>query len=184
MEKVKTIQKTKIFSSRKAIHITGTILLSGIGIALPRIFHILAGSSAGAIFLPMHIVVLIASLVFGALSGSIVGVVSVIGSYLLTGMPAIARLPYMIIELAIYAILLGLFRKKFNAAVSLVGAMIFGRILYAGVLFVSISMLGFSSYGISVIESVKMGIPGILLQIAFVPVIAKIMNKGLNLKND
>ena len=72
MEKVKTIQKSKIFSSRKAIHITGTILLSGIGIALPRIFHILAGSSAGAIFLPMHIAVLIASLVFGALSGSIV----------------------------------------------------------------------------------------------------------------
>ena len=32
------------------------------------------------------------------------------------------------------------------------------------------------------IESVKMGILGILLQIAFVPVIAKIMNKGLNLK--
>lgn len=184
MEKVKTIQKTKIFSSKKAIHIIGTILLSGIGIALPRIFHILAGSSAGAIFLPMHIAVLIASLVFGALSGSIVGVVSVIGSYLLTGMPVIARLPYMIIELGIYAILLGLFHKKFNAAVSLVGAMIFGRILYAGVLFVSISMLGFSSYGISVIESVKMGIPGILLQIAFVPVIAKIMNKGLNLKND
>ena len=98
MEKVKTVKKQNILaqnlSSRKTKYIVGTVLLSGIGIALPRIFHVLAGASSGATFLPMHIAVLIAALVFGALSSSIVAVSSVIASFLLTQMPNLARLPY------------------------------------------------------------------------------------------
>ena len=90
----------------------------------------------------------------------------------------------MFIELAIYAVLLSIFNKKFNSYISLTMTIVLGRILYAGILFTSVNILGFSSYGISVLESVKVGIPGIILQILFVPVIAKIINKGLNLKND
>ena len=188
MEKVETIKKQKslseIFSSRKAKYIIGTILLSGIGIALPRVFHVLAGNSAGATFLPMHLAVLIAALTFGAISSSVVAGSSIVFSYLLTGMPSLARLPYMLIELLIYAILVSVLNKKFNSYVSLIATIVLGRILYAGVLFSAVNILGLSSYGISVMESVKMGIPGIILQLLFVPVLAKIINKGLNLKND
>ena len=99
-------------------------------------------------------------------------------------MPSLARLPYMLIELVIYGILLSAFNKKFNSYISLVMTIILGRILYSGVLFSAVNILGLSSYGISVMESVKMGIPGIILQLLFVPVLAKIINKGLNLKND
>ena len=134
-----------MLSNKKVKYAIGTLLLSGLGIAMPRIFHVLAGTSAGTIFLPMHICVLIAALTFGMISSTVVVGSSVIFSYLLTGMP---------------------------------------RILYAGILFTSVNILGFSSYGISVLESVKVGMPGIILQILFVPVIAKIINKGLNLKND
>lgn len=105
IEKAEAIKKQKslgeLLSSKKAKYIVGTILLSGIGIAMPRIFHILAGTSSGATFLPMHIAVLIAALVFGATSASIVAGSSVIFSYLLTGMPTLERLPYMLIELII-----------------------------------------------------------------------------------
>lgn len=188
MEKVESIKKQKslleTLSSRKAKYIIGTFLLSGIGIALPRIFHILAGANAGAIFLPMHIAILIAALTFGVISSSIVAGSSVIFSYLLTGMPSLARLPYMLIELLIYAILLSLFNKKFNSYVSLIATMVLGRIIYAGILFVAVNVFEFSSYGISVMESVKMGIFGIIIQLIFVPVIAKVMNERLNLKND
>lgn len=188
VEKVETIKKQnrlgEIFTSTKVKYIIGTLLLSGIGIALPRIFHVLAGNTAGATFLPMHISVLIAALTFGITSASIVAGSSVIFSYLLTGMPSLARLPYMLIELVIYAILLGLFNKKFNAYISLIATIILGRILYAGVLFVAVNVLGFQTYGISVIQSVQTGILGIIIQLLCVPVIAKIMNKGLNLKND
>ena len=102
----------------------------------------------------------------------------------MAGMPSLARLPYMLIELMIYGILLSVFNKKFNSYVSLVMTVVLGRILYAGVLFSAVNILGLSSYGISVMESVSMGIPGIILQLLFVPVLAKIMNKGMNLKND
>lgn len=183
-EKVDTMKKNNLverLSTRKAKYIIGTILFSAFGIVIPRIFHLLFGSSAGITFLPMHLMVLISALTFGITSASIVAGSSVIFSYLLTGMPAIQRMPYMLIELLIYGVLLGVFNKKFNAYISLIGAMIIGRVLYAGVLFVAVNLIGLNGYGISVIQSVISGIPGILLQIACVPSIAKAVRKGIKL---
>ncbi|MCX4302593.1 MAG: ECF transporter S component [Clostridia bacterium] len=186
MEKIEKKENhlLEILQTRKAKYVVGTLLLSGIGIALPRIFHILAGSSAGATFLPMHIAVLIAALTFGALSASIVGGTSVVCSYLLTGMPTLTRLPYMAIELVIYAVLLGILNKKFNSYISLIATIILGRVIYAGVLFVAINVIGLQTYGISVIESIKTGLPGIVFQLVCIPFIAKLLNERLNLKND
>ncbi len=171
----------EILSSRKAKYIVGTILLSGIGIALPRIFHILAGSSAGATFLPMHIAVLIAASVFGALSASIVAGSSVVFSYLLTGMPTLARLPYMLIELVIYAVLLSIFNKKCNTYIALIATITFGRILYSGVLFVAMNILGLPTYGISVLQSIQTSLPGIAIQLICVPFIAKMIKNKISL---
>lgn len=188
MEKIERIKKEKgsikTLTNIKAKYIIGTILLSGIGIALPRIFHILAGSTAGSIFLPMHIAVLIAALTLGVVSSTVVAVSSIIFSYLLTGMPTAARLPYMLIELVIYAVLLGLFNKRFNSYVSLIMTIVLGRILYSGVLFTAINIIGLPTYGISVIESIKIGLPGMAIQLLFVPIIAKLMNERLKLKNE
>lgn len=185
MGKIENTKKlTETLSNKKVKYIVGTTLLSVIGIALPRVFHIIAGSTAGATFLPMHIAVLIAALTFGVTSSTIVAGSSIVCSYLLTGMPTLARLPYMLIELVIYAILLGIFNKKLNSYISLIATIVLGRVLYAGVLFAAIDVIGLPTYGISVIESIKVGIPGIIIQLACVPVIAKIMNERLNLKND
>ena len=185
IEKVDTMKKTnnlvEILSTRKAKYIIGTILFSGLGIAIPRIFHLLIGSSAGVTFLPMHLMVLIAALTFGITSASVVAGSSVIFSYLLTGMPAIDRMPYMLIELLIYGILLGLFNKRFNSYVSLVVTMIIGRILYAGVLYISVNLLGFNGYGISVMQSVISGVPGIIIQLLAVPFLAMVVKKGIKL---
>jgi len=188
MEKVKRLKENgkllEILSSKKAKHVIGTTLLSSLGIALPRIFHILAGSTAGAMFLPMHIAVLIAAVTFGITSSIIVAGNSIIFSYLLTGMPALERLPYMLIELVIYAVLLGIFNKKFNIYISLILTIILGRILYALTLFVAIDIFGFKTYGISVIESIKTGMPGVIIQLLCIPFIGKTINERLKLKND
>ena len=185
MEKINSVKKTnnleELLSTRKAKYIVGTLIFSGLGIAIPRIFHLLIGSSAGVTFLPMHLMVLIAALTFGITSASIVAGSSVIFSYLLTGMPAIQRMPYMLIELVIYGICLGLFNKKFNSYVSLIATMIIGRVLYAGVLFASVNLLGFNGYGISVIQSVISGIPGIIIQLLCVPFLAVVIKKGIKL---
>lgn len=186
LEKEESVKKqnrlVEILSTTKAKYVIGTILLSGIGVALPRIFHVLAGSSAGATFLPMHIAVLIAALIFGGISSCIVAGSSVIFSYLLTGMPTLERLPYMLIELVIYAVLLSALNKKFNSYVSLIATIILGRVLYAGILFVAINVLGLQTYGISVIESIKAGLPGIAIQLICVPFIAKFIKKGIGLE--
>lgn len=164
--------------------VVGTVLLSGIGIALPRIFHVLAGATAGATYLPMHIAVLIAALTFGVISGSVVAGVSIVFSYLLTGMPTLARLPYMLIELLLYAVLLGAFNKKFNSYISLILSLVIGRVLYAGVLFVAGNIFGFNLAGISgVLDAVRTGIPGLLIQLAFVPFIASSIKKGIKLND-
>ncbi len=106
---------------------------------------------------------------------------SVIFSYLLTGMPTLARLPYMLIELIIYAILLSIFNKKFNSYISLITTIIIGRVLYSAVLFIAGNGLGLPTYGISVIQSIRTGLPGIAIQLACVPMIAKVIRKGINL---
>ena len=188
MEKVKVLESknrlSEILVNKRVKYVIGTLLLSGVGIALPRIFHVLAGNTAGAVFLPMHIAVLIAAFTFGAISGSVVAGSSIVFSYLLTGMPSLARLPYMLMELLLYAILVSLFNKKFNAYVSLIATIVLGRILYAGVLFVAIHGMGLPTYGISVIESIKVGLPGIAIQLICVPFVAKVMKERLDLKND
>jgi len=188
MQKTQILKKNKTISealsSKKAKYIIGTSLLSVVGIALPKVVHLLAGSNAGAMFLPMHIAVLISALTFGILSSTIVAGTSVFFSYALTGMPTLARLPYMLTELLIYAILLGLFNKKFNSYISLTLTIVLGRIIYALALFVSVNVLGFQSYGVSVMESIKIGSLGIIIQLICVPFIANKINKGLNLKND
>ena len=185
MEKTDTMEKTnsakEIFTNKKSKYIIGTILFSGLGIAIPRIFHLLIGSSAGVTFLPMHLMVLISALTFGMLSASIVAGSSVVFSYLLTGMPAIQRMPYMLIELVIYGLLLGLLNKKYNAFISLITTLIIGRVLYAGVLYISVNLLGFNGYGISVIQSVISGMPGIVMQIILVPFLAMLVKKGIKL---
>lgn len=164
--------------------VVGTVLLSGIGIALPRIFHVLAGATAGATYLPMHIAVLIAALTFGVISGSVVAGISIVFSYFLTGMPTLARLPYMLIELLLYAVLLGVFSKKFSSYVSLILSLVIGRVLYAGVLFAAGNIFGLSLAGISgVLDAVRAGIPGLLIQLAFVPFIASSIKKGIKLND-
>lgn len=183
MEKIKTMKKpnglAEVLSSTKAKYMVGTLLLSGIGIALPRIFHLLAGSSAGATFLPMHIAVLIAASVFGALSASIVAGSSILFSYLLTGMPTLARLPYMLIELVIYAVLLSIFNKKCHTYIALMATIILGRVLYAGVLFAAIHIFDLPTYGISVLQSIQTGLPGIAIQLICVPLIAKVIKNKI-----
>ena len=83
-EKVEVMRKqnrlVEILTNQKAKYIIGTILLNGMGIALPRIFHVLAGSNAGATFLPMHLAVLIAAIIFGARSATVVAGSAVIVS--------------------------------------------------------------------------------------------------------
>lgn len=152
-------------------------LLIAFAILIPQAFHLSGIPKSGQIFLPMHIPVLIGGFVLGPLFGAIVGLVSPIISTMITGMPDMSRLPFMMLELCSYALAAGVmynalgFRKrKFGAYISLVTAMIAGRLVYALSLLTASQLLGIECGGImAAVNATVSGIIGIAIQLVFIP---------------
>ena len=82
-------------------------LLIALALVLPMAFHLTGVPQPGQVFLPMHIPVLLGGFVLGPVFGFFVGLFSPIISSVLTGMPAVGRLPFMMIELAVYGLVSG-----------------------------------------------------------------------------
>ena len=89
--------------------VTASILLA-LGVILPMIIHITGIN--GAIFLPMHIPVLISGLTIGSHLGLIVGILSPIINNLLTGMPPVPVIWTMLVELSLYGFVSGYLYRK------------------------------------------------------------------------
>ncbi|HNX15098.1 MAG TPA: ECF transporter S component [Oscillospiraceae bacterium] len=157
-------------------------LFVALGIVLPIAFHSIPDS--GRIFLPMHIPVLLCGLVCGFPYGLACGIVVPVLSSLLTGMPPAAILPSMLFELAAYgtaASLLMRFTPLKNTTariyISLIGAMISGRILF-GILNALIFNAGKYSMTAWLASAFVTALPGIVIQIVFIPAIAVILQKA------
>ena len=84
-------------------------------IMLPFVFH--QFHLAGPTYLPMHIFVLLAGLLFGWRAGLIVGLFSPLASHAISGMPTLAVLPQIVVELSVYGVVAGLLREKFHLRV-------------------------------------------------------------------
>ncbi|WP_042275302.1 ECF transporter S component [[Clostridium] dakarense] len=159
------------------------IVLSGIfiafGIILPMVFHTV--NMAGPIFLPMHIPVLIGGFLLGPIYGGLVGFITPILSGLMTGMPPIVpMMPIMAFELCAYGIITGfLFSKTKKIYISLIGAMIGGRIFaMIGAFLVSLTIAPQVNPVMFVFGNLAQAIPGMLIQIVFIPVVVKFMTKN------
>ena len=103
---------------------TKNIVLSGLfvafGLILPMIFH--QFSMGGPAFLPMHIPVLIGTMLLGPSSGFLIGMVTPVLSSVLTGMPpTFPMLPIMFFELAVYGLIAGYLYKTLKQNVVLSG---------------------------------------------------------------
>lgn len=161
------------------------IVYSGVfialGIIIPQIFHFIGGPALGGIFLPMHFPVLAAGLLCGPLVGFFTGVVSPLLSSAITGMPPVPRLWFMILELAAYGMIAGLFYHKMgkNLILSLIISMIAGRILYGAAFITVINLFGVDlPAGLGVTASLAKGIPGMVLQIIILPILIKILERS------
>ena len=163
----KTLPRVLTFSEAK--YYIFSLVFVGLAVATPSIFH--QFNMAGAKFLPMHIFVLIAGLLFGWRTGVLVGVLSPLMSYGITHMPPMVILPEIILELGVYGFAAGLIReKRLNICVALLGAMIIGRL--ARLLFV----LGFG-LGTDPLYYFQISLPGILLQIALIPIAVYLLQR-------
>lgn len=161
-------------------------LLIAVGVLLPQIFHLIGGPAAGGLFLPMHIPVLLAGLLLGPYFGAVVGVLSPVISFLTMGMPPAARLPFMLLELCAYGLLSGLFyKKRVPLYLSLILAQIGGRAVYALSLLAASSLLELNAPPVlTAWTAVVTGIPGIAVQLIFIPPIVVLLKKVIHFDRD
>lgn len=148
------------------------------GLILPALFHLVG--MGGAIFLPMHIPVLVGGLVLGAATGAVIGLVTPLLSFLLTGMPPVSPpiLPLMVAELVAYGFVAGWLaaRRPGGLLVPLVGAMITGRVVLGLAVAVAQPLLGFQAAPVLFVTAALVtGLPGLLVQFAVVPALAGLL---------
>jgi hypothetical protein len=163
-----------------------TAAFVSLAVFVPWVFH--QFHLAGPTFLPMHIFVLIAGLMFGWRAGLLVGLFTPLVSYFISGMPALNILPQVITEISAYGLIAGILREKYHLRTiwSLLGAIIGGRLA----LLLAISMIyliagqSYSPLGLegnalaSFWSTVKQGWPGIFMQLAFIPAIIWLVGKS------
>lgn len=158
--------------SSKKLALTSFFL--SLGIVLPFVFHQFA--LAGRIFLPMHIPVFLAGIFVGPVSGIIVGVLSPIISFFMTGMPPPYAVPLMTIELPVYGLSIGLLRqlRKIPLILSLIISMVLGRAGFAlGLLILGQFVNLPYSFSTFLKISFITGLPGIAVQIILIPSMVK-----------
>lgn len=159
-------------------------LFCAVGVLLPQLFHMF-GPAAGQVFLPMHIPVLMAGLLLGPWAGGVTGVVSPVLSCMITGMPAPARLPFMVFELAAYGIVSGCFgRKPLSAGKAYIGlacAQAAGRVVNALCTVIAVCFLGAKNASLPAVwGAVVTGLPGIVIQWILIPPLVLAVSKFLN----
>ena len=148
---------------------------------LPRLFHLIPGG-IGRILSPIHIPVLLCGLACGWYYGAICGGLAPLMSYLLSGMPVAAKLPSMTAECLIYGLISGLAicliktkSRTANVYISLVLAMLLGRVVYATV---SFYIFGSETSPIVWLMGTFMEkLPGTVLHLALVPLLYLVLYK-------
>jgi len=139
-------------------------------VAVPWACHLIH-PLAGATFLPMFFFTLLASLLFGWRAGLMVGFLTPLISYGLSGMPLLWRLPQIVIENSILGLSAGFLRERFklNIIWSLLGAMVLGRLALAlAILAIHFGEVNPLSW---VWQTIQQGWPGIAIQLVCLPLI-------------
>ncbi|MFW6270707.1 MAG: ECF transporter S component, partial [Bacillota bacterium] len=114
----------------RAKMIVYTAIFIALGIILPITFHYL-GTGLGAVFLPMHLPVLLGGAILGSFPGIIIGILTPILSSIFTGMPPLVPMvPIMVLELGLFGLVIGYLykNKNVNIYICLILTMIAGRI--------------------------------------------------------
>ena len=167
------------------------LMLSAMFLAMAFVMPFLTGQipQIGAMLCPMHIPVLLCGFFCGAPWGLVVGIVAPMLRSFTLGMPPMFPTAFcMAFELATYGFMTGwlhnkLPKKKVNVYVSLLSAMVIGRLVWGIILF---CCLGFdaSKFGLSAFlaGAVFNAVPGIIVQIVLIPILVisleKIVNKS------
>ena len=170
----------------KTRKVTLEALCLAMSLLLPQVFHLLGMAQAGQIFLPMHIPVLMGGLVLGWKYGAFLGMMAPLLSCLFTGMPSAERVIFMMVELMSYGAVGGFLYQEHNVKnlpfggyIALISAMVIGRLVYGFALVLGTALFSLHLGGFPIVwGAVITGIPGICIQLIFLPALTGIIEKG------
>ncbi len=166
--------------------------LIALAVVLPQIVHIALGQPGGVQLLPMYLPVLIGGCLLGWKWALAVGVLSPVVSFVFTSlmgdpMPALPRLPFMMAELAVFALVSGLFSKRIYenglwAFPAVILAQLAGRAVFLGMVAIFQSVAPFSVEMIW--GQICAGWFGLLIQAIVVPLLIIAIRAILVKKDD
>ena len=156
-----------------------TLLAIVAAVVLPQLFHVIGavsgqGTMLGVAFLPMHLPIIFVGLIAGPAVGAIAGAAAPLVSFLLSGMPMLAMLPLMMVELCAYGLVAGLLRGiKLPSLAKVVIAQLAGRVVLTAATAIAVFAFG-SSKAIAATwtSDLAAGLPGLALQWALIPLAA------------
>ena len=156
------------------------LTLSAVFLALGIVLPFLTGQipAVGNMLLPMHIPVLLCGFVCGWQWGLLTGfVLPIMRSALFSMPPMMPTAVAMAFEMAVYGVVTGLLYQKLSknmasVYISLVGAMIAGRLVWGAVSIVLYGIVG-KAFGWQIFlgGALLNAVPGIILQLVLIPVI-------------
>ena len=162
------------------------LVYAAVCLALCMLLPFLTGQipQIGSALSPMHIPVLLAGFLCGPWWAMAVGFVAPMLRHIWLGMPPLITAIAMSFELAAYGLFSGLLyrllpKKTVNIYVSLIGAMILGRIVW-GIAMVVISGVSGSAFTWSafIAGALLNAIPGIILHIVLIPILVMALKRA------
>lgn len=162
------------------------LVYAAVCLALCMLLPFLTGQipQIGSALSPMHIPVLLAGFLCGPWWAMAVGFVAPMLRHIWLGMPPLITAIAMSFELAAYGLFSGLLyrllpKKTVNIYVSLIGAMILGRIVW-GITMVVISGVSGSAFTWStfIAGALLNAVPGIILHIVLIPILVMALKRA------
>lgn len=145
-------------------------------VLLPQVFHAIGaasgvGAALGEAFLPMHLPVILVGLLAGPFAGALSGILAPIVSFALSGMPGMAILPFMMIELSVYGCTAGMLKNvNMPSVLKVLSVQVLGRSVRAAAIVLAFYAFGSTAIPVSIIwTSILTGLPGIILQLTLLP---------------
>lgn len=158
---------------------TQKTVLSALFLALAYVLPFLTGQipEIGAMLCPMHLPVLLCGFICGAPWGATVGFIAPLFRSLTLGMPPLfPGAVCMAFELAVYGAVSGLMhrvlpKRRGYIYLSLLIAMLAGRIIWGAAMFICLGATGGSfTFAAFVAGAITNALPGIILQIILIPI--------------
>ena len=155
-----------------------TLLAIVAAVVLPQLFHVIGavsgqGTMLGVAFLPMHLPIIFVGLIAGPAVGAIAGAAAPLVSFLLSGMPMLAMLPLMMVELCAYGLVAGLLRGiKLPSLAKVVIAQLAGRVVTAATAIAVFAFGSSKAIAATWTSDLAAGLPGLALQWALIPLAA------------